>query len=101
MNNGAYIVGSDIFSTKKDGYEGMFGSSSFSYGSNTNVSMKNSTGDVNECTDQLEGYSLARDQYSHILQMLKQIQGHGHKIEDASQIHETHANNVGKSLLVS
>ncbi|KAL3359545.1 hypothetical protein AABB24_016213 [Solanum stoloniferum] len=62
--------------------------------------MKNHTSDIDECLNQLQGCNFTRDQYSQMLQMLKQNQGYGHKVEDACQTHEVQANTACKPLLV-
>jgi len=97
---GAYMVGNDVNSTRND-YEDVSGRVSFNYGGNTNVPVKNHMSNIEECSNQLQGCNFTKDQYSQILQMLKQSQGGGQNSEDSSHAHETQANTTGKVLLVS
>ncbi|XP_015165096.1 uncharacterized protein [Solanum tuberosum] len=91
---GAYMVGNDVNSTRND-YEDVSGRVSFNYGGNTNVPVKNHMSNIEECSNQLQGCNFTKDQYSQILQMLKQSQGGGQNSEDSSHAHETQANTAG------
>uniref|UniRef100_M1A6Z3 Polynucleotidyl transferase, Ribonuclease H fold n=1 Tax=Solanum tuberosum TaxID=4113 RepID=M1A6Z3_SOLTU len=95
--SGAYMVGSDVNSTRKNCYEDGSNGSTFNYGSNTNVPVKNHISNIGDCSSQLQGCSFTKDQYDQILHMLKQNQGCGQKSEDTNPVQDLQANAAGKS----
>ncbi|XP_049372613.1 uncharacterized protein LOC125837561 [Solanum verrucosum] len=99
--SGAYMIGTDVNSTRKNCYEDGSDGSTFNYGSNTNVPVKNHISNIGDCSNQLQGCSFTKDQYDQILHMLKQNQGWGQKSEDTNTVHDLQANTVSKTLLVS
>ncbi|KAL3351908.1 hypothetical protein AABB24_020142 [Solanum stoloniferum] len=97
--NTAYMVVNESSNTRREAYDGVSDSStSFNYGFNTNVPGTNGksfagNNEEDECAKHLQGCTFTKEQYSQILQMLKQNKGTANT-GNAAQAHGVQAHEV-------